>query len=401
MFLFVCNETAYLLNETRWAISSLAAYEPDTPVRLVLFDSTGRYDAQIMGWHPNLTISHFKPSVPIDRDKPGYFFSYKALVFEEALQSTDQDIIFLDGDIIVRDRLMPIFDAMGTADMAIRYRPSIDLVGPMGSVGAARFNAGVIALRNSPRTKAYMSKVRALIIEHLNADGAAQSSGAAITGIDQEALWIAFEDMGDEIALYPLPDRYNDSYFWPDAALWHAKGTARQHPIYLAAAKSLSPGLFGAAFGRLLLGLRLSKRGRLAGRAAMAREQLRGAAFALSGEEIASAVGRVNGGALVSFSSDFLLANPELQKSAKSTACFDWDPTAFHANQAELAHAGVVHEFCLTPAAVDLSSADLVLSDTDQVALAPNVIARVLTTEQRFQDTNTLLRLMRARARQA
>lgn len=393
MFLFVCDESDYLLNETRWAITSLARHEPAHRVRLVLFDSTGRHDAQLRRWHPRLEITHFVPDMPVDRSKPGYFFSYKALIFEAALQATDEDMIFLDGDIIVRGPLSPIFETMGRADMAIRYRPSLDLEGPMGSSGAARFNAGVIALRNSERTRALMGEVRRLIVSHLEQDGDTQSDGPAITGIDQEALWIAYEHDRDRIALHPLDDSYNDSYFWPDSVIWHAKGKARRHHMYRAAVIALKFGLPG----RMLLKWHLTRRRRWARRTIAARIRARDRVLGLSEKDLAAAIARVRGGVLISFSSDFLLANPDLMEAARQVTCHDWDPAAFHANRAAMDAAAVSHAFCHDPGSVDISHAALVLGDTDRIAPGDAVILRHLPIGERFQDTSTLLRLIRSK----
>jgi len=392
MFLFTCNEGPYLLEETRWAIKSLARHEPSTPVRLILFDSNGRYDANIRRWHPMVEIEHFRPKEKIDPSSPGYFFSYKALIFEHALSSTDRDIIFLDGDIVVRGSLSRIFDDMKDADFSLRYRPSVNATGPMGSDGAARFNSGVVALRNNKRTLSYLKRVRALLVQHLDKAGATQSDGVAITGIDQEAMWIAYTELSDDLHLHPLSDAFNDSYFLPTSKIWHAKGNARQHQMYKIAKDEIR-------FGRLA---RWYHRDAIEGRRTFAdrlsafRDKMRSDIYRLGEKELKVACDKVSNGRLVSFSSDFLLANQALIDAAKEAFCYDWDPAAYHYNLSVLRNCGVQHEFKIDPFGIAIDDTALMLTDVAVPGDEPRVFLAV-PENLRFQNLSTLAKLYRNR----
>lgn len=392
MFLFTCNEGAYLLEETSWAIKSLARHEPNTPVRLILFDSDGRYDARIRRWHPKIEIEHFRPDEKIDPSSPGYFFSYKALIFEHALSSTDRDVIFLDGDLVVRGALHQIFDQMQNADISLRYRPSVNVIGPMGSPGAARFNSGVVALRNNARTLSYLKRVRALIAQHLEKDGASQSDGVAITGIDQEAMWIAYNELRDDLDMHPLSDAFNDSYFLPTSYIWHAKGNARRHQMYKVAKDEIRFGRFARWYHRDAIENRKTFTDRLSS----FRGKMRADYFSLDEKETKMACDQLSNGKLVSFSSDFLLANPELVAAAKETLCHDWDPAAYYHNLPALRSYGVRHELKIHPLDVVIDDASLILTDVDVRGERPTVLLSI-PDNLRFQDFSTLAKLYRER----
>jgi hypothetical protein len=138
--------------------------------------------------------------------------------------------------MLLRDSLVEVFDLLKAADLTVKYRPDLNHVGAAGTDYASKFNSGIIGIGASDAGLEFARHYARLI-----SDFRASGSPIAIYRpeyrinmvIDQELLYVAYQDLASMLKFVPLPDRFNDARFDKDSLVWHGKGTARKHPLYV------------------------------------------------------------------------------------------------------------------------------------------------------------------------
>jgi hypothetical protein len=234
MITTIVDEGQYLFNMTQYLIRSLAVHMPSEHFCLVVVNGTGKYEKEILSWHPNLIIKNYTLDVKKEHER-GYQFCYMVLPLHDLLLEYPEDLIYMDGDIVVRDSLQPIFDDLKKYDFMIRYRPFLETHGPLSATHGAKVNSGVTAFANNEKTQLFTLEFKNRTIEFLEKNGdpiRRNKNHNTLTAIDQELLWLLYLEFQKKISFFPLNDKYNDSYFTREGVVWHAKGIARTYPSY-------------------------------------------------------------------------------------------------------------------------------------------------------------------------
>ncbi len=158
------------------------------------------------------------------------------------METYKEPTIYLDSDIIVMAPLDELFDQLQTNDLLIRYRPEIEQLGPAGTMNSAKFNSGVIAIRPTEATLQFIREYDRLLREWIDAGKPIyqwRQEHNVNTYIDQEFLYLVYEQLREQLKFKPLPDKFNDARFKPASVIWHGKGVARKRLPYVMAKMSL------------------------------------------------------------------------------------------------------------------------------------------------------------------
>lgn len=225
------------LDEAESLIRSCARYSPDQGFYLFLVNSTEERVAPLREVHPKLIVEHVEWTYEPDRWR-GLMISARTGPIVHLLETYKEPVVCLDSDTILLGPLDELFKALDTYDVMIRHNPNFEMLGPAGTMDAAKFNAGVTAYGASEagmkfareyhrRTREWIDARKPLIIWQ-----EAQKGNAYI---DQELLYLVYKDLKDELRFKDLPGKFNDSKFRPGSIVWHGKGTARKHPRYVSA----------------------------------------------------------------------------------------------------------------------------------------------------------------------
>ena len=163
------------------------------------------------------------------------FFCYKILIFHQILIEYKEPILFLDGDVIIKKNINCVFNLLKKYDILFRYRPILNILGPLGTSDGAKVNSGVVVIANNQITKDFLFTLKSEVFNFLklNKDPVIYTQNSkVITALDQEIIWNIYKKMRNKIKFLPLDDKFNDSYFRNDSYIWHAKGSARNNIKY-------------------------------------------------------------------------------------------------------------------------------------------------------------------------
>jgi alpha-N-acetylglucosamine transferase len=152
------------------------------------------------------------------------------------LQEYKEPVLYLDSDMLVMGPLDELFGELEAYDLLVQYRPQADVSGAGGTRFAGKFNSGVIAIRPSDVGIEFARQYDRRITEWIDTGKQLckydEDSGIE-TCIDQEFLYLVYEEFKDRLKFAPLPDKFNDSRFRPGSVIWHGKGVARKRLPYV------------------------------------------------------------------------------------------------------------------------------------------------------------------------
>ena len=225
-------DEAYLRSEGRYLIQSCQRYAPEQHFHLHLVNADPAIDDEIRSWHGRISIEHAR--VPYDEARwKGLMCCARTQPLLQVLRGRREPTIYLDSDILLRGPLDDLFARLARCDLMVLHRPQVATRGALGSEHAGKFNSGVIAVRPTDAglrfAERYAARVAARIASGEPLD---HRDGGVYTAVDQEALYLTWEAMRDEIRFEPLESRFNDSRFGADSPIWHGKGTARRRLAY-------------------------------------------------------------------------------------------------------------------------------------------------------------------------
>jgi len=152
------------------------------------------------------------------------------------LETYKEPAIYLDSDMLVMGSIDDLFAELESYDLMVQYRPDADVLGAGGTRKAGRFNSGVIAVSPSQEGIEFARQYDRCIKEWIDTGKPLckydQDCGVS-TCIDQEFLYLVYEEFKEQLRFAPLPDRFNDSKFRPGSIIWHGKGVARKRLPYV------------------------------------------------------------------------------------------------------------------------------------------------------------------------
>ena len=218
-------------------IKSCARHAPRQRFYLFLVNSSEQKFAKLHGFHPNLIVEHVQ--WPYDgRRWRGLMCSARAAPILHVLETYKEPALYLDSDMLVMGPLDELFDELETYDLLVQYRPEGDVLGAGGTRKAGKFNSGVIALRPSDAGIEFARKYDRCIREWIDTGKPLcsydQDRGVS-TCIDQEFLYLVYEEFKERLRFTPLAIKFNDSRFRPGSIIWHGKGVARKRLPYVLA----------------------------------------------------------------------------------------------------------------------------------------------------------------------
>ena len=225
------------LSEASFLIKSCARYAPQQRFYLFLVNSCEERIAKLRTCHPNLVVEHVQWPYDVERWR-GLMCSARSIPMIHVLETYKEPTIYLDSDTLVMAPLDELFAELRTNDLLIKYRPELEQLGPAGTLNSAKFNSGVIAVRPADVTLQFMREYDRLLREWIDAGKPIyqwRQEHKVNTYIDQEFLYLVYEQFKDRLKFKPLPDKFNDSGFRPSSVIWHGKGTARKNPDYVKA----------------------------------------------------------------------------------------------------------------------------------------------------------------------
>lgn len=336
MIVTVSDESNYLLNVTKYMVLSLSKYMPKEKLSLIIVNGTGKYDNEIQNWHPNLLIKHYEIE---DDNNKGLYFAFMALPLYDLLMEYEESLIYIDGDVIIRQSLSALFDDLTDYDVMVRYRPYLDFIGPMGTIYGARTNTGILALSNNQRVKEFIKDFKDRIITFIqegNNPIVWNKEKTSLTGVDQELMWILIDEYKDSINFSPLDDRFNDSFFKDDSIIWHAKGITRTYPEYLIECYKYGRKDINILKEYIILYYRKFKD--------FVKSFLIEPKESFYIKELADIFKSINVKSIIVVNSNFYLDNEDLLKD-RDIKCYDTDPAIYYKNKTILDDKKINHKY--------------------------------------------------------
>lgn len=372
MIVTVSDESDYLLNVTKYMVISLAKFMPNENLFLVIVNGNHKYDEEVKKWHPKIHILHYELKL---ENKNGFYFSFMALPLFDLMSKFDEPLVYIDGDVIVRSSLTPLFEELNEHDVLIRYRPFCDVQGPMGTKFGGRVNSGVLALANRPQVLDFVAEFKERIITFINEGNEVISwnkERTALTGIDQELLWVLIMEYKDKLNFFPLNDKYNDSYFKLDSTIWHAKGSARRSSIYLKECYKLDKKYIKFFYNLLFSVYRVSKN--------FIKSFLVDPPESFRIKEIENILLIESIDSIVIVNSSFYIENKDILKN-KNIICYDIDPVVYYNNKFYLD--GMSHHFIVRDNEIVNSTGevDLLIYEESLEYIVSNVKAKNLVVK--------------------
>lgn len=223
------------LSEASYLIKSCARYEPDQKFFLYLVNSSEDKVKKLKKQHPKLIVEHVTWKYDQSIWK-GIMCCARSIPLKYVLESYKEPTIYLDSDTLLRAPLTELFGLLRSYDLSVLYRPDTKLRGPMGTDYCATFNSGVIAIRHNDVCLQFVEEYNKRMWDWIKSGkefSAYRMEEKLFTCIDQELLYIIYNEYSERLKFVPLPHKFNDSRFLDDSVIWHGKGTARKHPQYV------------------------------------------------------------------------------------------------------------------------------------------------------------------------
>lgn len=222
------------LGEAETCIRSCARYNPEERFYLYLVNADSQLDRKIAKWHSNILIEHC--TVPYKKkDWAGIICGLRCIPILKALEEFNQPTIYLDSDVLLRGSVRPVLNDLQRHDLMVKLRPQLEVVGPMGTPHAAKFNAGIIGFGNSQVAIDFAREFHRRLTAWYDSGKPFhmfQDTHQVITGVDQELLYVLYEEWKERIRFKDLGNKYNDSSFDANSVIWHGKGKARNRRVY-------------------------------------------------------------------------------------------------------------------------------------------------------------------------
>ncbi|MBA5762803.1 hypothetical protein H2O73_10645 [Vibrio sp. 404] len=373
MIVTVSDESNYLLNVTKYMILSLSKFMSDEKLFVIVVNGSGRYDEKIATWHPNLSILHYEVKL---ENKRGLYFSFMALPLFDLMSKYNEPLIYIDGDVVIRSSLAPLFEQLKEYDLLVRYRPFCSIQGPMGTKYGGRVNSGVLALANTPQVLELVSEFKEKIMTFIEEGHDLISwnkEKTALTGIDQELLWVLIMEYKDKLNFFPLNDKYNDSYFKSDSVIWHAKGVARKKLKYLMECNRLD-GSYIKYFFRKMFSIYVDLK-------AFIKSYLIETGESYQVKELEDVLLRGSIDSVVIINSSFFVENRDTLLG-KGVICYDVDPVIYHNNKEFLE--GIPHHFVVKDNDILIREReiDLLIYEESNEYMVSNANAKVVVVKQ-------------------
>jgi len=225
------------LPEAASLIKSCARYAPKQHFYLFLVNSSEQRIAELRHCHQNLIVEHVWWPYDAERWR-GLMCSARSIPILKVLRSYKQPTLYLDSDMLVMAPLDELFAELETFDLLVKYRPQCDVLGAGGTKDAAKFNSGVIAIGSGRIALQFAEEYNRHIREWIDQARPLcryDEESRVSTCIDQEFLYLVYEQFKDRLKFKPLPDEFNDTRFRLGSVIWHGKGMARKYlPYHLA-----------------------------------------------------------------------------------------------------------------------------------------------------------------------
>ncbi len=218
-------------------IKSCASRAPRHRFYLFLVNSTEERIVRVRRFHPNLIVEHVQWPYDAQRWR-GLMCSARAAPILYVLETYKEPALYLDSDMLVMGSIDGLFAELESYDLMVQYRPEADVLGAGGTRKAGRFNSGVIALRPSDVSIEFARRYDRRIREWIDTGKPLcryDEDCGIETCIDQEFLYLVYEQFRERLRFAPLPDKFNDSRFRPDSIIWHGKGVSRKRLPYVLA----------------------------------------------------------------------------------------------------------------------------------------------------------------------
>jgi len=223
------------LGEAVSLIKSCARRAPRQRFYLFLVNSNEERIAQVRKFHPKLIVEHVQWPYDAERWR-GLMCSARSGPILHVLQKYKEPVVYLDADMLVMGPLDELFDELETYDLLVQYRPEGDVLGAGGTRKAGRFNSGVIAVRPSDEGIEFARQYNHRISKWIDTGKPLckyDEDCGIETCIDQEFLYLVYEEFKGRLRFAPLPIKFNDSRFRPGSVIWHGKGVARKRLPYV------------------------------------------------------------------------------------------------------------------------------------------------------------------------
>lgn len=223
------------LSEAAYLIKSCARHAPEQSFYLFLVNSSEERITEVHKLHPNLIVEHVQWTYDHERWR-GLMCSARSIPIIHVLETYKEPTLYLDSDILVMAPLDELFAELQTCDLLIKYQPEIEQLGPAGTLNSAKFNSGVIAIRPTEVTLQFTREYDRLLREWIDAGKPIyqwREEHKVNTYIDQEFLYMVYDELKEQLKFKPLPDKFNDARFKPDSVIWHGKGVARKRLPYV------------------------------------------------------------------------------------------------------------------------------------------------------------------------
>jgi hypothetical protein len=223
------------LPEALSLIKSCVRHAPGQRFYLFLVNSTEDRISEVRGSHPNLIVEHVQWPYDAERWR-GLMCSARSGPILHVLEEYKEPTLYLDSDMLVMGPLDELFGELETYDLLVQYRPEGDVLGAGGTRKAGRFNSGVIAVRPSDEgiefARQYDRRIREWIDTGKPLCRYDEDCGIE-TCIDQEFLYLVYEEFKERLRFAPLAIKFNDSGLRPGSVIWHGKGVARKRLPYV------------------------------------------------------------------------------------------------------------------------------------------------------------------------
>ncbi|MBX2857964.1 MAG: hypothetical protein KTR17_04815 [Cellvibrionaceae bacterium] len=222
----------YLRREGTYLIKSCWKHAPEQRFYLYLVNAPKEIDAELNQWHGNIIVEHREYPVSPETWK-GVMCCARTIPLQHVLHKYREPTIYLDSDVIVKRPLTQLFSLLEQHDLAVLLREQSRIVGPLGTEHAYKFNSGVIGIKPSPYGLEFVQRYCDFIQTKIKAGAAIDHTDQGVyTALDQEYLYVLYQEMSDRIKFQALSETFNDSEFKPGSVVWHGKGNTRSQYVY-------------------------------------------------------------------------------------------------------------------------------------------------------------------------
>lgn len=226
---------------------------PEAKMHVYLVGLNDKHGEYLKKINKNLIYTIENVSFSSDAQKRCYCTNRRGVILDELRDKTDDILIWLDADSIIRGPCSEIISMANSCDIGIRFKNKLDLKSTKNAKSSpVGFMAGLIMVGNSEAAKKFTSEYNAMMCHDLWikikwTDKQIKNSGKIrrevnkIWMANQDLLYSTYLKMKDQIRFGDLPNTMLDCSFHAKSYIWSVKASTRDNKIFAREYKKFLP----------------------------------------------------------------------------------------------------------------------------------------------------------------